>query len=232
MEAHETPPMQEGRRRLSVAHLLTALVVMFALSPIADSFAFGSLLESAIFTIVSLTAVGAVGGRRRTWVAAAALAIPALAARWLSHAWPAVVPVDIGLVLSAVFVLFVVAHLFRFVIVATVINGEVLCASIAVYLLFAILWSLLYTLLARWDPNAFSFTVPRDALATMSGFMSLYYSIQILTTLAFGDILPVSNLARMMAIVEAGVGIFYLAILVARLVGLYSTEPPSEAGKT
>jgi hypothetical protein len=66
----------------------------------------------------------------------------------------------------------------------------------------------------------------------MSGFMSLYYSIQILTTLAFGDILPVSNLARMMAIVEAGVGIFYLAILVARLVGLYSTEPPSEAGKT
>jgi len=200
---------------------------MFALSPIADSFAYGSLLESAIFTVVLLTAVGAVGGRRRTWVTAAALAIPALAARWLSHVWPAVVPVDVGLVLAAVFVSFVIAHLFRFVIAATVINGEVLCASIAVYLLFAILWSLLYTLLARWDPNAFSFTVPRDAMATMSGFMSLYYSIQILTTLAFGDILPVSNLARMMAIVEAGVGIFYLAILVARLVGLYSTDPPA-----
>jgi hypothetical protein len=84
--------------------------------------------------------------------------------------------------------------------------------------------------MGRWDSEAFSFTVPVDAKATMSGFMSLYYSIQILTTLAFGDVLPVSNVARATTILEAGVGIFYLAILVARLVGLYSSsQPPNDA---
>ena len=224
-------PNYEGRRRLSVAHLLTALMALFIIAPFVDRFAYGNLIESGVFTAVLLTAVGAVGGRRRTLIAAALLAVPALAARWLNHLAPSLVPTDIGLVLAIVFVLFVIAHLFRFVITAKCVTTEVLCAAISVYLLFAIVGSQLYTLLGRWDPGAFSFTVPADSQATMSGFMALYFSVQILTTITFGDILPVSPVARMMAIVEAGIGVFYLAILIARLVGLYSSPPPSEGAE-
>jgi hypothetical protein len=83
-------------------------------------------------------------------------------------------------------------------------------------------WSFLYTLLARSDPSAITFTSPSDAKAVLAGFNALYFSVQVLTTITFGDIVPVSNTARMMALVEAIVGVFYLAILVARLVGLYS----------
>ena len=61
----------------------------------------------------------------------------------------------------------------------------------------------------------------------MVGFTALYFSVQILTTITFGDILPASNIARMLAIVEAAAGVFYLAIMIARLVGLYSSQPPA-----
>lgn len=225
MSANVETVVQEGRRRLSVAHLLTALTVMFISVPFVDSFRYGDVAESAIFTVVLLTAVGAVGGRRRTLIAAASLAVPALGARWLSHLFPGVVPVDVGLVLAIVFVVFVIAHLFRFVVTARQVNAEVLCAAISIYLLFAIVWSFAYTLLGRADPDSFTFTVPSDANATMKGFMALYFSMQVLTTITLGDILPISNLARVMAIVEAGAGVFYLAIMIARLVGLYSSEP-------
>jgi hypothetical protein len=62
----------------------------------------------------------------------------------------------------------------------------------------------------------------------MSGFTALYFSVQILTTITFGDILPVSNIARMLALVQSTSGVFYMAILVARLVGLYSSGGTSD----
>ena len=55
--------------------------------------------------------------------------------------------------------------------------------------------------------------------------MALYYSVQVITTITFGDILPVPNIARMTAIVEATTGVFYMATLISRLVGLYATSP-------
>ncbi len=212
----------EGRHRLSVAHLLAALVAMFVVQPFVDHMAYGYLIGSVFFTIVLLSAINAVGGQRRTQITAAMLAAPAVGAGWLQHLWPDSLLDDFYLLSAFVFVTFVLVHLFRFIILASVVNNEVLCASIAIYLLLAVAWGLLYTLLAQWDPAAFVFTETADANAKLAGFTSLYFSVQIITTTTFGDIMPVSNAARMLALVEATVGLFYLAILVSRLVGAYS----------
>jgi len=123
--------------------------------------------------------------------------------------------------------MFVSWHLFRFVITAPV-NAEVLCAAISIYLLCALAWAFLYTILAAWNPSAFTFTQPNDSAATLSGFLALYFSMQVLTTITFGDILPVSSIARMVTVVEAAAGMFYLAIMIARLVGLYSSRASTE----
>jgi hypothetical protein len=214
----------EGRRRLSVAHLLIAIVVLFVVAPFVDRVAYGHLIESLVFTVVLVAGVNAVGGRRRTLLVAAVLAAPVILIRWLNHLWPELLPADLGLVTALLFVSYVLVHLLRFVIAAPVVNAEVLCAAISIYLLYAVAWGFVYTLLYRWDPSWFVFTEPTDADATLTGFTALYFSVQILTTVTFGDILPVSNIARMMALVEATVGIFYLAILISRLVGLYSSD--------
>ena len=49
-----------------------------------------------------------------------------------------------------------------------------------------------------------------------------------LSTVGYGDIIPVSEVARMLAIVEAIFGMFYMALLIARLVSLYSSKSPLE----
>jgi len=49
-----------------------------------------------------------------------------------------------------------------------------------------------------------------------------YYSLVTITTLGYGDIRPVSSLARSFASLEAVSGLFYMSVIVARFVGLYS----------
>ena len=63
----------------------------------------------------------------------------------------------------------------------------------------------------------------------MDGFTGLYFSFTTLSTVGYGDILPVSSAARMLAMVEAMFDMFYVTLLIARLVSLYSIKTPLEA---
>jgi hypothetical protein len=221
-------PLREGGNRFSVVYLVAALGAMFVALPIADQFAYGELIESTFFTVTLLAAVGAVATHRWALIVSVMLAVPALLVRWLSHLRPDLLPVDVSLLLAGAFICFVILHLLRYVVVSPVVDFEVLCAAVSAYLLIAVVWTFVYTLIWQWDPNAFTFAEANgDAQGTMAGFNALYFSMQILTTITFGDILPVSNFARVMALVEAMAGMFYLAILISRLVGLYSSRPPS-----
>ena len=224
MAARQKPLIYEGRHRLSVAHLLVAIVVMFVVAPFADAILFGRLIESMVFTAMLLAAVNAVGGRRRTLIVAALLMMPALLTRWIDHISPGLLPHWPSHIATVVFVSFVIWQLLRFVMSAPLVTAEVLCAALSIYLLYAVAWAYLYMLLVMVRPDAFVWTAPRAAQSPLTGFTALYFSFEILTALAFGDILPVSNVARMMTLVEVTSGIFYVAILIARLVGLYSSE--------
>ena len=219
MPARRRLPFCEAMHRLSVAHLLVALVMMFVVLPFVDNFRYGPLMEAMTFTAVLLAAMNAIGRRRGTLVLAGLIMAPALATKWIDHLYPNLLPRGPSQVAAVVFVAFVIWHLLRFVMSSPKVTSEVLCAVLSIYLLFAVAWAFLYTLLALSNSNAFTFTVPSLANASMTGFTALYFSFESLTTLAFGDIMPVSNVARMMTLVEATGGIFYVTILIARLLG-------------
>ncbi|BBO34242.1 potassium channel family protein [Lacipirellula parvula] len=224
-------PRHEGRRRLSAARLLGAIVGLFIVMPLVDRWRFGRFVESAAFTVVLLAAVAAVGSQRKTLLLAATMAIPALVGRWLSHVWSDPLVLQLGLAAAIVFVAFIIWNLLRFVMSSPVVDSEVLCTAISSYLLLAVAWGFSYELVSSWDPSEFAITEPTHGNVKLTSFTSLYFSVQVLTTITFGDILPVSNIARMMAIVEAAAGVFYMAILIARLVGLYMGQSQSGAGR-
>jgi len=81
----------------------------------------------------------------------------------------------------------------------------------------------------RLDPNSFVFTLGPKFSESMNGFTALYFSFVTLSTVGYGEIIPVSGMARMLAIVEAMFGMFYVTLLIARLVSLYSSKSPLEA---
>ena len=179
-------------------------------------------------TLVLLSAVFAVAGRRRRpLVLATVLVTPALAGKWINHYRPDVLPREVFFLTGLLFVVFVVVHLLRFVLRAPRVNSEVLCAGISTYLMMGILWGFAYALVAGLVPGSFAFTVGPASNRSMVGFNTIYFSFVTLSTVGYGDIIPVSGVARMLAIAEAMVGMFYVTLLIARLVALYSSESPS-----
>ncbi len=100
--------------------------------------------------------------------------------------------------------------------------GDTLFGAVCGYLLLGIIWSLLY--LAVETTSQGSFSVPAQAAADTAnvqpsrGDLS-YYSFITLTTVGYGDITPTKPLVRTLAWMEAVAGQFYLAVLVAGLVG-------------
>lgn len=217
-------PIAAGLRRYSIRHFLVALVSLLVVMPFVEQLPSGNVIEALLLTAVLLSAVPAVGGRRRSLVVGALLVVPALAGTWLRHLHPAAVPTFLGLGASIVFALFVIYHLLAFILRAERVNSEVLCAAIAAYLMFGVMWAMAYELVWRHSPAAFSVTSAGGVPRQVSGFEALYFSFGTLAPISDGDIVPESNLARMFVMVEATVGILYISMLIARLVGIYSNE--------
>jgi hypothetical protein len=96
--------------------------------------------------------------------------------------------------------------------------------GVAAYLLLGVIWAHAYALLALLRPDAFSGAT--RAGDGPRGF--LYFSFVTLTTVGYGDVLPVHPAARSLAMLEAVTGPLYLAILLARLVSL--AVAPSRSG--
>jgi len=106
------------------------------------------------------------------------------------------------------------------------IDGNKIIGSICIYLLLGLIWTTLYLLVLEVSPNAF------NGLAHASWYQNFpvvtYYSFVTLTTLGYGDISPLLPLARFLVFMEAVVGVFYMAILVASLIGVRMSAHKSE----
>jgi len=100
-----------------------------------------------------------------------------------------------------------------------------LVGAVCVFLLIGVIWAIAYTLLELLAPGSFAGQAAGPPAGWDSGW--LYFSFVTLTTLGYGDILPVSGLARTLAYMEAVVGQFYVAVLVASLVSAYVSAKKS-----
>lgn len=194
---------------------LAALIILVVAYPFVDELNYGEFIENMLMMILLASAVLAVGGK--SWVLTILLVLPALAGPWL-HRY---VPVWIITGTHMLFVGFVIAQLLKFILRATRVNGEVMCAGIAGYLMLGLLWTPTYLMISQLDPASFS-GVHEAVNHSLGRFDALYLSFVTLTGLGCNDISPLSKIARMLLMVESMTGVLYLAILIARLVALYS----------
>lgn len=97
-------------------------------------------------------------------------------------------------------------------------------ATVTVYLILGILFSKIYLLLLAWNPGSFNLPVQSMTPQVLQSNV-LYFSLVTLATVGYGDVLPVSETARTLAVIEATVGQFYVAVIVAVFVGMYASQP-------
>jgi voltage-gated potassium channel len=209
--------------RFSMVQLLIALAVLLISAPFIEELEAGHLILTLLFSLVLLAAVFTVADRKSTLAIALVLAVPAITARWISQFRPDLVHPAVFLVCALMLLAFVIGHLLHFILHAPVVTAEVLCASIAAYLMLGLMWTVAYWLVDQLTPGgAFSFNTSRGA-QSMNGFTGFYFSFITLSTVGYGDITPVSRFARWLAAMEAMTGLLYVAVLIARLVSVYSS---------
>jgi hypothetical protein len=218
-----------GVFRFSVAGFLSALVILFFAAPFLSQLDCGQLIESGLMTVVLVSAVLAVGHRRRVLFFAVFLLVPTVVSRWLHHFWPNFGTTLFFLVSVIVFIVFVIWQLIRYILRAPRVDSEVLCAGISTYLLMGLCWGFAYMLVANTVSNAFIFDGQIETATDMTTFTSVYFSFVTLTTVGFGDIAPNCQIARMLAALEAMAGTMFVAILISRLVSLYTRNPPPKS---
>jgi hypothetical protein len=100
------------------------------------------------------------------------------------------------------------------------ITGQTIILGITSYLFIGITWSFIYYTIWQINPHAFHITVPEE-YQLKDWSLVMYFSLTTLTTLGYGDIIPVDRTLMLAANFEAMAGAIYLTVIVARLVSLY-----------
>jgi voltage-gated potassium channel len=111
-----------------------------------------------------------------------------------------------------------IASAMRQVLLSGPVDLNKVVGSFCIYLLLGLLWATLYLLVLALKADAFHGLDPGGWHRVFPDL--LYFSFATLTTVGYGDISPVAPLARFFAFMEAVVGQFYMAVLVASLVGI------------
>jgi hypothetical protein len=137
---------------------------------------------------------------------------------------------DIALMgLFAIFCFYTAAIILRHVLSFGPLYADRVHAALSVYILLAMAWAGAYGMLEVIVPGSFS--IPREfghdpgdpqgmnLLAAM-----FHLSMATLTSTGYGDITPVAPFARSLAALEQLIGVFYIAVLISRLIGLYPSE--------
>jgi len=218
-----------GPRR-HAAGLLAALVALLVVAPFVEVLPNGDLIEALLLTAVMVTGARAIGGRRRDLIIALLLVGPALAGRWVNYFRPdpkLFLPLSIAFLIA--FGLYVVAILLRYILRATRVDSQIICAALAGFLMLGVVWAMAYMLIERISPYSFANAAPPRS-GSLDPFSALYFSFITICTVGYGDIAPISRVARMLAMMEGLTGMFYTAVLISRLVALYSSESQADQG--
>jgi hypothetical protein len=187
---------------------------------------FPLITEGVLFLALLMGAVVSISQGRGWKVFALLLGLPAVAL-WLTGV---VVDSDAAVVVChlflAAFLGYVIWVMLRAIFDSRRVTFNTVCASLCIYLLLGQVWALAYSVVYVFDPAAFISTVgggksPSWQRVGQVDTGGLYFSFATLTTLGYGDIVPTSPLSRMLACAEAITGHLYLAVLVARLVGMH-----------
>lgn len=209
------------------ATLLVALVLLYLWIPISVELHFPrSLLRFAALAVLGSGVYMVSGQRRVLWLAAAlGVGVGVAGAAASVHPTPAL---DVASLL--LMVVFVATTLVTVVRTTIARSGEfdTVLGGICGYLLLSLLFLLLHVLVEFLLPGAYQvggedLFRPGEAPVDLVPVLH-YFSIVTITTLGYGDIIPVSPAARVLSALEALVGQIYLAVFVAALVGLHLAQ--------
>lgn len=202
--------------------LLIFLVLLFILRP-REIWLNYIIIWHLFFTGVLLAAIFNCNHGKSVKIMAISLGIPILIINWSSLFYPVEWLFISALVGSLIFLIFSIFSLLYRVLLGQV-TSDILRGTICVYFMIGFAFSLTYVILELLYPSSFRGLDVMKSFLTHGHYHSemAYFSFITLLAVGYGDITPVSSPAQMLAVSEAMIGEFYLALLVARIVTVYA----------
>jgi Ion channel len=207
-----------GHKFLLLFLLLLASLILY---PYVENSGFRYVAFRILGSAGILIAVYALRLRSTLLLVALALAVPALLERMLLLRADAGFLSILNIVLSFVFDVFVVVAIFHRVFTKDQPNSETVFGALCIYLLVGFTFASVYGMVATLQPRAFYLDPLTNLHAVPDRFDFIYYSFATMTSLGATGITPVSGPARSLSVIEAIVGVLYLAVLIAGLMSAY-----------
>lgn len=201
--------------------VLVFLILFLAASFLMDRYHITEILYLVFLSLFFISGALSVSQRPTGRLVFGGLALAALGFLWIDYLFPAAGIRTERILVGMLAVSYLILLLLRQVFSEGAITYHRICGAVAVYLLVALVFSDLCMLALRFNPEAFQ--LPPELLSgSFEGLQGrmFYFSIVTLTTLGYGDIVPVSAEARLAAMLEALIGQLYPAILLAWLVSM------------
>jgi len=224
---------QALRHRWPFAVVLAASLLLAVAQPLMSELFDERRSFDFFFSLLIVTVLRLVFEQREYRSLAFGLGLAAFVGIWVSHGFSGqasrLLLIGSQLV-AACFFAFALYGILR-AILAKQASGDAIFGALVGYLLLGIIWSVLYSAVEMASPG--SFRLPASAGTDVAGTAPdrgdlSYFSFITLATVGYGDVTPTTPLARTLAWIEAIVGQFYLAVLVAGLVGFKVTQAMRE----
>lgn len=141
----------------------------------------------------------------------------------------------INLVAQMAFLTYVIFVVVPIVFRAPLVDGNILCGAASLYLMIGVLIGFIYSLIELLNPGSFIIVEPAGQPTPIPGKVHagwlIYFSLTTLTTVSMGDMLPSTDIARSMVVLEAIIGQILIVLMMARLVGLHVAQVSSGRDK-
>jgi voltage-gated potassium channel len=216
-----------GFLRGRFSSLLVALFLFFLLHTFLAGHPLTGYFLPALLLVTLVSNIRAFGDNRMVSLVASVLGLATLTLRWAMYVSDSHLLQIIGEGVGALFFAFIAVVILAAVLQEQTVTGDTISGALCVYLLIGLVWAFLFILVESVHPGSFQLgegaKTAADTTHPPSTPLShfLYFSFTTLSTVAYGDILPLTAPARGLAALEGIIGQFYLAVLVARFVGLY-----------
>ncbi len=222
--SHRRPPSDSMSKRVTqqnnFRYLTGALVVLLFGIALASELGFvlGQLLIQAAIVTVLLVGVWGMGDQRHWRLTRVGLVVAILLVTVAGHFFNGTQMEQLWLVILLCYLVLTAWLATKQVLLTGPIDSNKIVGALCIFLLMGLAWTTLYLIVAQNNPRAFHGIEPGPWYEVMPEFV--YFSFVSLTTLGYGDVGPLSPIARFLAYAEAITGQFYLAVLVASLVGI------------
>lgn len=202
--------------------LLYSVLLFFVATPFFEDREGGETIVVLNLFLTLVAATVLLSEKKAVFLSAIPLAGTSIGLLWLNHIYHTTLLQAASAASLMLFIGLVCASVFVYLGKRGTIDRERLVVSVCLYFLIALFWFAVFEFTNSIHPGSFA-----EAGVTLTGHISpskmLYFSLTSLTTLGFGDIVPIRPPARMFASMEAASGVLYIAITVARLIASYQT---------